>query len=109
MAYDEGLAELMRDDLAALENITEQKMFGGICFMWRGNMLAGVHKGGAMYRVGKNNHATALAIEGAQPMAFTGRPMGGLVDIDEDAVGDDTKRAKWLRLAMEFVGNLPDK
>jgi len=109
MAYDEGLAELMRDDLADLSGIVEKRMFGGLCFMWNGNMLCGVHTGGGMFRVGKDNHAEALAIEGAEPMAFTGRPMGGMIDVSDEAMATDSTRADCLRLAMEFVGALPAK
>ena len=64
MAYDEGLAELMRGDLAGVPGITEKKMFGGLCFLLDGNMLCGVHKGGGMFRVGKDNEAAALAGRG---------------------------------------------
>ena len=109
MAYDEGLAEILRTDLEGLGVVTEKKMFGGLCFMLNGNMLCGVHKGGGMFRVGKQNHAAALEIEGAGPMAFTGRPMGGMVDVDDDAMADDTRRAELMRLAMDFVGALPPK
>ena len=109
MAYDEGLVELLRGDLAKVSGVSEKKMFGGLCFIVNGNMLCGVHKGGGMFRVGKANHAEALAVEGAQPMAFTGRPMGGMVDVDDDAMADDARRGALMRLAMEFVGALPAK
>jgi hypothetical protein len=109
MAYDEGLASLMRDDLADLVDIDEKRMFGGICFMWRGNMLCGVHKDGAMYRVGKDSFDTALAIDGAAPMAFTGRPMSGFVDVTDSAMADDATRTSLLELAKGFVAILPPK
>ena len=109
MAYDDGLAALLRDDLANLTGITEKKMFGGLCFMLNGNMLCGVHKGGGMFRVGKQNHDTALAIPGAGPMAFTGRPMGGMVDVDDELMADDTRRARVMALAMNFVEPMPAK
>ncbi len=109
MAYDEGLAEILRGDLNDLPAITEKKMFGGLCFMIQGNMLCGVHSGGGMFRVGKDNQAAALAIDGASPMAFTGRPMGGLVDVTDDAMVDDVRRAALMRLALDFVGALPAK
>ena len=55
MAYDEGLAEILRGDLADLPGIAEKKMFGGMAFMLNGNMLCGVHQAGGMFRVGKAN------------------------------------------------------
>jgi hypothetical protein len=52
MAYDLGLAQLLRDDLVG-EKISEKKMFGGLAFLLNGHMVCGLHKGGAMFRVGK--------------------------------------------------------
>ena len=109
MAYDEGLAEIMRTDLAGAGHIEEKRMFGGLCFMLDGHMLCGVHKDGAMFRVGKERHAAALAIEGASEMAMTGRKMGGLVDVTDEAAADDTRRTQWMALSMENVRSLPPR
>lgn len=109
MAYDEGQAQMFRDDLAAVEGIDEKNMFGGIVFMLNGNMLCGVHKDGGMLRVGKDNEAAALAIDGAGPMQFTDRKMGGMVDISAEGMADDAARGKLLALAMDFVGQMPSK
>jgi len=109
MAYDEGLAQLLRDDLAGMEGMSEKQMFGGIAFMLNGNMLCGVHKNGGMFRVGKENEATALQIDGAGPMQFTGRKMGGMIDLRDDAMAEDGARSAALALAKQFVGTLPSK
>ncbi|MCG6902758.1 MAG: TfoX/Sxy family protein [Rhodobacter sp.] len=109
MAYDEGLAELLRGDLADIAGIDEKRMFGGLAFMLNGNMLCGVHKGGGMFRVGKDNAAGALTIEGARPMQFTGRKMGGMIDLTEQAMADDARRGRCMALAMDFVAPMPAK
>lgn len=110
MAYDEGSAEILRTDLAGETGITEQKMFGGLCFLKDGHMLCGVHKGGAMYRVGKASQEQAMAIPGAVPMAFTGRIMGGFVDVPDPVnFANDTSRAAWLGMALANVASLPPK
>ncbi len=109
MAYDEGLAEILRGDLADVPGFAERRMFGGLCFLLNGNMLCGVHSGGGMFRVGKGNEAAAMAVEGAAPMAFTGRRMGGMVDVTDDLLADDARRGAVMRLAMDFVGALPAK
>ena len=109
MAYDKGLAELLRGDLADLPGVAEKKMFGGMAFMLNGNMLCGVRQGGGMFRVGKQNESAALKINGAGPMQFTGRKMGGMIDISDDAMADDKARAECLRLALKFVTALPAK
>jgi TfoX/Sxy family transcriptional regulator of competence genes len=53
MLYDEKLAERLRHVLADRESVTEQRMFGGLCFLLQGNMLCGVHRERLMFRVGK--------------------------------------------------------
>ncbi|WP_270730219.1 TfoX/Sxy family protein [Shimia sp. Alg240-R146] len=109
MPYDEGHATLMREELLDIEGITEKRMFGGLCFLLHGNMVCGVHKGGGMARVGKSREAEALEIDGVDPLSFTGRPMGGMVDISEDLLADDDRRAEVIALALTNARSLPPK
>ena len=109
MAYDEGLAQIFRDGFIRFEGVSEKKMFGGLCFMLNGNMLCGVHQDGGMARVGKENETAALQLEGVTPLSFTGRPMGGMVDLDADVITDYQRRADVMALAIEYVENLPAK
>lgn len=109
MSYDAGLAQILRDALAAETDITEKKMFGGLAFMLHGNLVCGVHKGGAMFRVGKKNEAQAKAVDGARDMMFTGRRMGGLIDVADEALAENEKRAFWLGLALQNARSLPPK
>ena len=109
MAYSEEHAQIFRDALSDLSGITEKKMFGGLCFMLNGNMLCGVHKDGGMARVGKDNEAAALELDGVEPLSFTGRRMGGMVDVSEKAIEHAGTRDAVLTLAREFVESLPAK
>jgi hypothetical protein len=109
MAYDEGMAEMLRGDLADQVRVEEKRMFGGLCFMLKGHMLCGVHQGGGMFRVGKERQAEALEIDGVSEMAFTGRKMGGLVDVTDDVMADDKRRSTLMALAMENVASLPPR
>jgi len=109
MAFDEGLAELIRTDLADHSAVEEKRMFGGLCFMLNGHMLCGVHKKGGMFRVGKPRHSAALAIEGVSELTFTGRKMGGLVDVTGAAMADDHRRAQLMALAQDNVRSLPPR
>ncbi len=108
MPHDPHLADLMRAALAGRAGITEKKMFGGICWMLNGHMLAGVETGRFMFRVGKALEAEALARPGAVPMDFTGRRMGGLVWVDADAAIDAPLQS-WIELAARFALSLPPK
>jgi hypothetical protein len=109
MAYDEGLAQVLRDDLADQVGIVEKKTFGGIAFMQWGNMLCGVHKDGGMFRVGKDNEAAALTIEGTGPIQFTGRKMGGMIDLSDEGMENDDARGQLVALAKQFISTLPAK
>lgn len=108
MPYDPQLAGQMRTALQARTGVVEKKMFGGYCWMLRGNMLCGVEVGRFMFRVGKDQEAEALSRPGARPMDITRRPMKGFVWVDaSEAVGkglDD-----WIELAARYVGGLPPK
>ena len=109
MAYDETLAERIRQALAVREGLTEKKMFGGIAFMLRGNMSCGVVSGDLMVRVGPERYEEALARPHARPMDFTGRPMKGLVYVGPEGLRSDADLNDWVRLAEEFAGSLPPK
>lgn len=108
MAYDPGLAQTLRDALADLP-VTEKAMFGGLAFLLGGHMVCGVHKGGAMVRVGKERYAEALALPGVTPMMFTGKPMVAMVDVSDAAVEDDGIRGQLLGMALATVRALPPK
>ncbi len=62
-----------------------------------------------MARVGKEHEAQALEYDGIDPLSFTGRRMGGMVDLSEAAIEDKATRRKVLALAKAFVGSLPAK
>ena len=109
MAYDETYADILRNALNGHMGVTERKMFGGLCFMLNGNMLCGIAKTSAMFRVGKELEETALKIEGIAPLSFTGRPMGGMVEAEFELLEDDARRDQALALAMRFVSGLPAK
>lgn len=98
----------MRAALQRRAGIAEKKMFGGYCWMLRGNMLCGVEVGRFMFRVGKDLEAEALARPGASPMDITGRPMRGFVWVRAEATQGKALRA-WIELASTYVGALPPK
>src|SRR5687768_1298176 len=96
MAYDEGLAERIREGLGPREGLTEKKMFGGIAFMLNGNMICGIVKDELMVRVGPDGHDAALEKSGARPMDFAGRPMRGMVYVEPAAIAKAEALGAWL-------------
>lgn len=108
MPFDPHLADLMRMALHKRPGVLEKKMFGGYCWMLRGNMLCGVEAGRYMFRVGKELEPEALKRPGARKMDITGKPMTGFVWVDADAALE-TGLSDWIAFATRYVGGLPPK
>jgi len=109
MAHDERLADELRAALGDRPGVSERRMFGGLCLLLHGNMLCGTFRDGGMYRVGKPNEAAALELPHTRPMVLGGRRMGGLVEVDAEAIVDPELRSRLLDLAIGFVSRLPPK
>ena len=109
MAFNEILAQRVRDQLYPLTTAEEKKMFGGIAFMVNGNMTVGVNQDDLIVRVGLENYETALEKTGVDLFKPTGKPMAGWITVASDGhqTGEDLKY--WIELALEFVKTLPAK
>ena len=82
MAFDETLADRVRDILAPQPGLGERKMFGGLCFTLRGNMVCGIVGDTLMLRLNETLADEALRKPHVRPMDFTGRPMRNMVYVD---------------------------
>ncbi|QHQ35854.1 TfoX/Sxy family protein [Algicella marina] len=107
MAVDEALNTRLREALAGLPDLREQKMMGGTCFMVNGHMVAGAHreKDGRrrlMFRVGRENGVEAAAIGGGEAAVMGGRVMSGIYFLDAEELSEEAFTA-WRELA---VGNV---
>src|ERR1700694_237113 len=102
MAYDEALADRVRGALAKRSGVTERKMFGGVCFMVRGNMCCGIVKNELMVRVGVEQHGKSLADPGVRLMDFTGRPMKGFLFVDAASLRG-RGLSKWVARGVKFA------
>jgi len=109
MAYDIVLADRIRGHLAGLPGLTEQKMFGGLCFLVNGHMVCGPVRDILIVRVGPAGYDDALAQAGARPMTFTGRPMRGFVEVDAAALDDEAALAAWVDRGVAHALSLPPK
>lgn len=106
MAYDEALAERIRQVLAARNDVTEKKMFGGIAFMAGDRMAVGVVKEDLMVRVGPDAHDEALAQPHARPMDMGGRVSRGFVYVAPDGVASDADLAAWIDRGLRFAATV---
>ncbi|MBB3059475.1 MULTISPECIES: TfoX/Sxy family protein [Microbulbifer] len=107
MAYNKTLAEKVRELLQRNDGLTEKQMFGGLAFMLNGNMACGVVGEELMVRVGPDNYQDALEQRYTRPMDFTGRPLKGMVYVEEDAIA--AALDEWVNRGVEFAGSLPPK
>jgi TfoX/Sxy family transcriptional regulator of competence genes len=109
MAYDEHLAERIRDALGGRDNVTERKMFGGIAFMVGGNMAVGVIRDDLMVRIGPDAHDDALGQPHVRIMDFAGKPMKGMIYVGPGGVASDRDLARWVDAGADFAASLPPK
>jgi hypothetical protein len=107
MAYDEELAERIRELVSAERGLTEKKMFGGLAFLIGGNMaIAASGQGGVLVRVDPAESDGLVASTNARPMEMRGREMAGWLRVDP---GDDEELAAWVERGVSFARSLPPK
>ncbi len=110
MPYDEGLATRITDALEELPDPVEyKKMFGGLCVMVRGHMVAGIVGEELMVRVGKDAWESSLARPHAREMDFTGRSLKGMVYVGVEGFRTDDGLQDWLDLGIAHARSLPPK
>ena len=109
MAYDEGLAERLRDCLQDQDEVEEKKMFGGLCFMVSRHMCLGIVGEKLMARVGARNYEKCLEKRYVKVMDFTGKPMKGMVYVEPEGIAEDKDLEDWVNACLKFIRSLPPK
>ncbi|HYG96200.1 MAG TPA: TfoX/Sxy family protein [Solirubrobacterales bacterium] len=109
MAFDEALADRIRDVLASRSELSERKMFGGIAFMLAGNMAVGVIGEDLMVRLDPADAEKALGEPHTRPMDFTGKPSKNMVYVDPQGTESDEDLAAWVEAGADFASSLPPK
>ena len=92
MAYDENLEKRLRELIVKCQDFYPQKMFGGVCFLMRGNICFGIWKDSLILRLGELQAQNALKNKNVRPFDITGHAMKG-----------------WVMQAIDFVSHLPCK
>jgi TfoX/Sxy family transcriptional regulator of competence genes len=110
MAYDEALADRVRELISAEAGLTEQKMFGGLAFLINGNMSVGISgQGGLMVRVDPEETDALVAKRHARPFEMRGRPMRGWLRVDAEGVRTKRQLEPWVRRGVAYARALPPK
>src|SRR5262249_27672218 len=107
MAFNEALAQRIRNALARRKNIEEKKMFGRVGFLLNGNMLVGVWKDSLIVRLHAEESDLALKEPHVREFDITGKPMKGWVLVGPGGVVGEDQLSGWIQRATEFVKTLP--
>lgn len=102
MAYNEKLANRIRQKLSDVPNTIEKEMMGGLTFMVNDKMCVGIIKDEMMCRIAREMQEVALEKRGCRIMDFTGRPMKGYVMVDETGMKNSKEFDYWIQLCLEF-------
>jgi TfoX/Sxy family transcriptional regulator of competence genes len=110
MAYDEDLANRIRELMSGEPKVTEMRMFGGLAFLVRGNMaVAASGQGGLMLRVDPADNEALLEKPHTRPMEMRGRTMDGWLRVDGEGVRTKRQLEPWLRRGVAYARSLPPK
>lgn len=110
MAYDEDLADRIRELVASERGVTEQRMFGGLAFLINGHLsVAASGRGGLMLRVDPERTDELVARAGVRRMVMRGREMDGWLRVDTDVLGTDDELHQWVAQGVAYARSLPPK
>jgi TfoX/Sxy family transcriptional regulator of competence genes len=110
VAYDEDLANRIRELIGAQEGLEEKRMFGGLAFLVDGNMaIAASGQGGLMVRVEPSETDALLDKPGARPFEMRGREMTGWLRVDAEGLGTKRQLEPWVRRGVTYARSLPPK
>jgi hypothetical protein len=110
MAYDEELADRVRECMQRVPDVVEKRMFGGLAFMVRGNMaVAASGQGGLLLRCDPAGTEPLVATDGVDRMEMRGRAMDGWLRVDPSLVAPDKGLRHWVELGVSYAESLPAK
>jgi TfoX/Sxy family transcriptional regulator of competence genes len=110
MAYDEDLANRIRELMAGQKGVTEKKMFGGLAFLVGGNMaVAASGQGGIMVRIDPEESDALVQRDHASLMVMRGREMPGWLRVDDEGVRTMRQLEPWVKRGVAYARSLPPK
>jgi TfoX/Sxy family transcriptional regulator of competence genes len=110
VAYDEDLANRIRELVATEEKLTEKKMFGSLAFLIGGHMsVSASGQGGLLLHVEPDETDALLTKPHAHPMVMRGREMQGWVRVEADGVATKAQLERWVKRGVEYAKSLPPK
>ena len=110
MAYDEELANRIRELIGDEPRLTEKKMFGGLAFLVGGNMaISASGRGGVLVRVDPADSEQLLSTTHAHVAVMRDREMPGWLRVDPEHLRTKRELAKWVGRGVAYARSLPPK
>jgi TfoX/Sxy family transcriptional regulator of competence genes len=91
------------------KDVDKKKMFGGVCYLLKGNMCFGIYRDSLIVRMDKDLAEKSLAGRNVKPFDITGRPMAGWVMVEEAGWKSAARLSKWITTGKDFALSLPEK
>lgn len=107
--YNTKLEEKIDAALKQWQNVEKKKMFGGVCYLLKGNMAFGIYKDSLIVRMDKDQWVQSLKDRNVTPFDITGRPMAGWVMVQEAGWKNAAGLSKWMEVGKRFALSLPEK
>lgn len=108
MAYDEDLAERVRQVLATETDVDEKRMFGGLAFLLGGRMSVAVSgNGGLMVRTIAGQTEKLLAEPGVVVVEMRGRRMNNWLRVEPAQLSTEAALRTWVDRGVEAARAQP--
>jgi TfoX/Sxy family transcriptional regulator of competence genes len=110
VAYDKAIETIIQECYVGEQGLTAKSMFGGVCYLFGGNMAFGIYKDNLIVRLGSQERAQEKIESGAAlPFDITGKAMKGWVMIPKTRLAGPKDYKKWLDLGLAYAKSLPPK
>jgi TfoX/Sxy family transcriptional regulator of competence genes len=110
MAYDDELANRIREVVQGERGVTEKRMFGGLAFLINGNMaVSASSKGGLLVRVDPAQTESLVSESHVRRFEMRGREMNGWLRVDAEGLETDDALRRWVSRGVAYARSLTPK
>ncbi len=109
MPYNAEIEKRIGEIIFSWPYLQKRKMFGGICYLFKGNMCFGIYKDYLIVRTGPELSTQLLKEKYVVPFDITGKTMKGWVMVQEQGFSSSVKLSHWLQIGREYAASLPPK